>query len=209
VILAKTVKGWTLGEGTQGKNVAHQQKKMSLKDLKTFRDEMQLPIADKDLEEAPFHLPDRNSPEMQYLMDRRHALGGGVPRRVVKAKKLPAPAPKLFERYLKGSGENDVSTTGTFSRLLADLLADPGATLWIRSGSARGDEVSPVRPSAAVPPPAPAPGSPALVEAVVAEVRAALGRNGAGVEAVFREAERGFQYLEVVGEDLERQFAAE
>ena len=72
---------------------------------------------------------------------------------------------------------------------LADLLADPGATLWIRSGSARGDEVSPVRPSAAVPPPAPAPGSPALVEAVVAEVRAALGRNGAGVEAVFREAE--------------------
>jgi pyruvate dehydrogenase E1 component len=126
VILAKTVKGWALGEGTQGKNVAHQQKKMSLKDLKAFRDEMQLPIADKDLEEVPFYAPDRNSPEMQYLMERRHALGGGVPRRVVKPRKLPAPAPKLFERYLKGSGGNEVSTTGAFARLLADLLADKG-----------------------------------------------------------------------------------
>ncbi len=126
VILAKTVKGWTLGEGTQGKNVAHSQKKMSLKDLKAFRDEIQLPIADKDLEEVPFYVPERNIPEMQYLMDRRHALGGGLPRRVVKSKKLPVPAPKLFERYLKGSGENEVSTTGAFARLLADLLADKG-----------------------------------------------------------------------------------
>ena len=125
VILAKTVKGWTLGEGTQGKNVAHQQKKMSLKDLKAFRDEMQLPIQDKDLEEVPFYQPDRNSPEMQYLRDRMHALGGGVPRRAVRAKKLAPPPLKLFERHCKGSGESEVSTTGAFARLLADLLADP------------------------------------------------------------------------------------
>ena len=88
VVLAKTVKGWTLGEGTQGKNVAHGQKKMSLKDLKSFRDEMQIPISDAKLEEAPFHLPDPKSPEMEYLRERRKALGGGVPRRAFQLKHL-------------------------------------------------------------------------------------------------------------------------
>ncbi len=126
VILAKTVKGWTLGEGTQGKNVAHGQKKMSLKDLKAFRDEIQLPIPDAKLEDVPFYAPDPKSPEMEYLRERRRALGGGVPRRTVRARPLIVPPPKLFERYFKGTGENEVSTTGAFARLLADLLADKG-----------------------------------------------------------------------------------
>ncbi|RME52279.1 MAG: pyruvate dehydrogenase (acetyl-transferring), homodimeric type, partial [Deltaproteobacteria bacterium] len=123
VILAKTVKGWTLGQAAMGKNTAHQKKSLSIEDLKAFRDELKLPIPDDKLEE--FYLPDPHSPEMEYLRERRRALGGSLPRRIVRKKKLDLPDFDFFGRFLQGSGKGKVSTTGAFGRMLADLLAHP------------------------------------------------------------------------------------
>ncbi|MBM3465854.1 MAG: pyruvate dehydrogenase (acetyl-transferring), homodimeric type, partial [Armatimonadetes bacterium] len=124
VILAKTVKGWTLGEGAEGRNIAHQQKKLNLKELMAFRDLLQLPISDKDLPDAPFYRPSKKSPEIEYLLERRNALGGLVPRRVVRHFEMPIPPLQEFDRYLKGT-EQPVSTTGAFAGILASLLRMP------------------------------------------------------------------------------------
>jgi pyruvate dehydrogenase E1 component len=124
VILAKTVKGWTLGEGAEGRNIAHQQKKLSLKELLAFRDLLQLPISDKDLPDAPFYRPSRNSPEIEYMLERRRQLGGSVPKRSVRHFQLEVPTRKDFERYLKGT-DQAVSTTGAFAGVLAHLLRLP------------------------------------------------------------------------------------
>ncbi len=126
VILAKTVKGWTLGTGAEARNITHQKKKLDLEELKKFRDTLELPIPDKKLGEAPFFHPGADSPEVRYMLERRRALGGGVPRRVVRAKALPPAAPKAFSEFDAGTGESQlVSTTMVFGKLLRNLLRDP------------------------------------------------------------------------------------
>ena len=84
VILAKTVKGWTLGPGIEARNVTHQAKKLTQDELKIFRDRLELPIPDESSSEAPYYHPGPESPEIQYMLDRRKQLGGVVPRRVVR-----------------------------------------------------------------------------------------------------------------------------
>jgi pyruvate dehydrogenase E1 component len=125
VILAKTVKGWALGEGFLGKNVTHQLKKMSLDQLHEFRNLLELPISDRQLEEAPYYHPGPNSPEVQYLLERRHALGGFLPKRVVRAKPIQLPSPTIYDEFKSGTGNSrEVSTTMAFVRLLRLLMRD-------------------------------------------------------------------------------------
>jgi pyruvate dehydrogenase E1 component len=125
VVLAKTVKGWTLGEGAEGRNSTHQQKKLSMQDLRLFRDRLHLNLSNKELEEPPFIRFAEGSEEFEYLMERRRILGGPLPKRSTSCAQVPAPAQDKFERYLQGSGTQEASTTGAFSRMLAGLLNDP------------------------------------------------------------------------------------
>ncbi len=126
VILAKTVKGWTLGEGAEGRNVSHQAKKLNLSDLRAFRDLLELPIPDSQLEDAPFYMPPADSPVIQYLKERRAALGGAVPKRLARRRPLATPPLEYFQEFLEGSKPGlDASTTQVFARLLARLLAEP------------------------------------------------------------------------------------
>ncbi len=125
VILAKTVKGWALGEGFLGKNVTHQLKKMSLDQLREFRNLLELPITDRQLEEAPYFHPGAKSPEIQYLLDRRRALGGSLPKRIVRSKPLLLPSPVLYDEFKSGTGASrEVSTTMAFVRLMRLLMRD-------------------------------------------------------------------------------------
>ncbi len=126
VILAKTVKGWALGEGFLGKNVTHQLKKMSLDQLREFRSILNLPITDRQLEEAPYYCPGPDSPEIRYLQDLRRELGGSLPHRIVRSRPLPLPPPDLFDEFKPGTGKGrEVSTTMAFVRLLRLLMRDP------------------------------------------------------------------------------------
>ncbi len=123
VILAKTVKGWALGEGFLGKNVTHQLKKMNLDQLREFRDRLELPISERQLQDAPYYHPGPDSPEMQYLLERRAALGGFLPKRIVRSKPLKLPQTDLYEEFKAGTGTGrEVSTTMAFVRLLRQLL---------------------------------------------------------------------------------------
>jgi pyruvate dehydrogenase E1 component len=131
VILAKTIKGWTI-DALEGKNATHQMKKLTPDDLKKFRDRLYLPISDRDLERsyeetgsAPFFHPGKNAPEIEYMMERREALGGSVPRRVVRAKSLKLPEDKVYGELKKGSGKNSIATTMATVRLLKDWMKDP------------------------------------------------------------------------------------
>jgi len=125
VILAKTVKGWALGEGFLGKNVTHQLKKMSLDQLREFRDRLELPISNRLLEEIPYYHPGPESPEVQYLLERRKELGGCLPNRVVKNRPLNPPSEGVFDELKAGTGRGrEVSTTIAFVRLLRQLLRD-------------------------------------------------------------------------------------
>ena len=124
VILAKTVKGWTLGKGIESRNFTHQAKKMREDELRVFRDRLELPIADEKLHDYPYFHPGSGSDEVAYLIERRAALGGSVPRRVVRAKPLPAPAPEVDGEFAAGSA-TEVSTTMVFARLLRNLIRDP------------------------------------------------------------------------------------
>ena len=124
VILAKTIKGWTLGAGVEGRNVTHQTKKMSEAELRVFRDRLELPIPDAKLKEAPYFHPGADSEEIQYLLERRRALGGPLPRRVVRADLLPPLRDEVTAEFPSGS-EIPVSTTMVFTRLLRNLLRDP------------------------------------------------------------------------------------
>ena len=124
VILAKTVKGWTLGEGAEGRNIAHQAKKLTMTELKAFRDRLYLDIPDEELEDPPFLRFDERGPVHEYLLERRRALGGFVPKRTVVAMPLETPKLDWFSRFLSGSGGQEASTTGVFARLLANLLND-------------------------------------------------------------------------------------
>ncbi|MET9292590.1 pyruvate dehydrogenase (acetyl-transferring), homodimeric type [Streptomyces sp. NPDC003077] len=126
VILAQTVKGWTLGPNFEGRNATHQMKKLTVQDLKRFRDRLHLPIADKELEDGlpPYFHPGRDSEEIQYMHDRRKSLGGYVPTRVVRSKPLPLPAEKAYAGAKKGSGQQKIATTMAFVRVLKDLMRD-------------------------------------------------------------------------------------
>ncbi|MFY1637170.1 pyruvate dehydrogenase (acetyl-transferring), homodimeric type [Solwaraspora sp. WMMB335] len=128
VILAKTIKGWTLGSHFEGRNATHQMKKLTLDDLKTFRDRLYLDIPDEQLEAnpylPPYLRPADDSAEMTYLHERRKALGGYVPSRRTAARPLPLPASERFGDVKRGSGKQKVATTMAFVRLLKDLMKD-------------------------------------------------------------------------------------
>ncbi len=124
VILAKTVKGWTLGPGVEARNITHQAKKLNEAELRIFRDRLELPIPDATLKDAPYYHPGPDSEEAQYLRERRAALGGPLPKRVVRAAALPAPAPEVDAEFDAGSA-TPVSTTMVFARILRNLIRDP------------------------------------------------------------------------------------
>jgi pyruvate dehydrogenase E1 component len=125
VILAKTVKGWTLGPGIEARNVTHQSKKLTVDELRIFRDRLQLPIPDDQLADAPYYHPGMDSPEIRYMLERRAALGGTLPRRRVESQPLPAPGDAVFVDVFAGA-ERPASTTMAFGRLLRNLVRDPG-----------------------------------------------------------------------------------
>jgi pyruvate dehydrogenase E1 component len=124
VILAKTVKGWTLGPGVEARNITHQAKKLSEAELKIFRDRLELPIPDAELKDAPYYHPGPDSEEVQYLKERRRALGGPLPKRTVHAIQLPAPKATFDGEFAAGSA-TPVSTTMAFTRMLRNLIRDP------------------------------------------------------------------------------------
>ncbi|MCH9699555.1 MAG: pyruvate dehydrogenase (acetyl-transferring), homodimeric type [Gammaproteobacteria bacterium] len=125
VILAKTVKGYGMGNAGEGLNITHQKKKMDLQAVKKFRDRFNIPVNDEQLtDEVPLYKPEPESPEMQYLHERRKALGGYLPARNQSASLLQIPDLSIFEKILQGSGEHELSTTMVFMRLLSVLLRD-------------------------------------------------------------------------------------
>ena len=124
VILAKTVKGYGLGEAGEGRNITHQQKKLNEKELREFRARFNIPLSDEEVVETPFYRPAPESPETQYLLTRRKKLGGFLPQRRVKAASLALPGPEFYEEFLKGSGEGQVSSTMAFVRVLSKLLRE-------------------------------------------------------------------------------------
>lgn len=124
VILAKTIKGYGLGEAGEGKNITHQQKKLNEDELREFRSRFGIPISDEDIAEAPFYRPSDDSPEIKYLHERRQKLGGYIPARVVTNTFLNTPSEKLFEEFYTGTEDRQVSTTMVFVRILAKLLRD-------------------------------------------------------------------------------------
>ena len=124
VILAKTVKGWTLGRGVEARNITHQAKKLSEDELRVFRDRLELPIPDDQIRDAPYFHPGPDSDEVRYMQERRAALGGPVPRRVVRAPALPRPGAPVDAEF-NGGSTTAVSTTMVFARLLRNLIRDP------------------------------------------------------------------------------------
>jgi pyruvate dehydrogenase E1 component len=124
VILVKTVKGYGLGEAGEGKNSAHQQKKLSDQELCLFRDRFGIPISDEDVANLAFYRPAEDSPEMIYLRQRREALGGYIPNRKPRALPLAAPSEEFFEEFYQGTEGREVSTTMAFVRVLAKLMRD-------------------------------------------------------------------------------------
>jgi pyruvate dehydrogenase E1 component len=122
VILAKTVKGYGLGEAGEGRNITHQQKKLNERELREFRSRFDIPLPDEEVVETPFYRPPLDSPETQYLLERRKHLRGFIPERKVRAKPLKVPAAAEYAESLKGSGEQSLSTTGAAVRLLSRLL---------------------------------------------------------------------------------------
>src|SRR5882672_1658771 len=125
VILARTIKGYGLGESGEGKNVTHQQKKLNEDELREFRSRFGIPLNDEDCVEVPFYRPSEDSVEIKYLRARREALGGYVPQRSVRAKPLVADHDELFKEFLEGSDGREVSTTMAFVGMLRKMLKDP------------------------------------------------------------------------------------
>ncbi|MFE5330137.1 pyruvate dehydrogenase (acetyl-transferring), homodimeric type [Embleya sp. NPDC056575] len=126
VILAQTVKGWTLGPNFESRNATHQMKKLTKSDLKAFRDRLYLPISDEQLEAdlPPYFHPGEKSEEMEYMRERRAALGGSLPQRLDRSKALKLPGDPVYSVLKKGS-KQPVATTQAFVRLLKDLMRDP------------------------------------------------------------------------------------
>lgn len=124
VILAKTIKGYGLGESGEGKNITHQQKKMNEDELREFRARFGIPISDEDVAKAPFYKPADSSPEIRYLHKQRKQLGGFVPKRIATCEPLISPSPEMFKEFFEGTGNRSVSTTMAFVRILSKLLSD-------------------------------------------------------------------------------------
>ncbi|OLR95238.1 pyruvate dehydrogenase (acetyl-transferring), homodimeric type [Actinokineospora bangkokensis] len=128
VILAKTIKGYNLGPHFEARNATHQMKKMTLDDLKAFRDTLRIPIADAELEKdpylPPYYHPGQDDEAIQYLQERRRQLGGYLPERRGKAKALVLPGDKVYDVIRRGSGKQEVATTMAFVRLVRDLAKD-------------------------------------------------------------------------------------
>ncbi len=125
VILARTIKGYGLGEAGEGKNITHQQKKMNEDELRAFRSRFGIPLSDEALAAGAFHRPPEDSPEMVYVRERREALGGAVPARSVRSAPLKVSLGDLFKEFHEGTGERSASSTMAFVRMLAKLLRDP------------------------------------------------------------------------------------
>ncbi len=125
VILAKTIKGYGMGEAGEGQNITHQQKKMNEQALLAFRDRFELPLTDQQVKDISFYKPPEHSPEMEFIRERRAALGGSLPARRRKAPdSLPVPELSVFQSQLDGTGEREVSTTMSFVRVLSTILRD-------------------------------------------------------------------------------------
>ena len=127
VILAKTIKGWTLGSHFEARNSTHQMKKMTHEDLIQFRDTLQIPLPNSaiDAKLPAYYHPGVDSPEYKYMMERRAELGGSVPSRRKISRPLPQPADSTYDSVKRGSGQQEVATTMAFVRLLKDLVKDP------------------------------------------------------------------------------------
>src|SRR5688572_14997760 len=121
VILAKTIKGYGLGEAGEGRNITHQQKKLNEKELREFRARFEIPISDEEIAETPFYRPPQDSPEIKYLLERRKKLGGFLPKREVRSKPVAMPGLDTYGEFFKGNASS-VSTTMSFVRLLSILL---------------------------------------------------------------------------------------
>jgi pyruvate dehydrogenase E1 component len=124
VVLAHTIKGWTLGPGVEARNITHGAKKLSESELAIFRDRLELPIPDAQLKDAPYYHPGADSDEARYLAERRRALGGSLPKRIVRARLFSGVAPAVDAEFAAGS-TTPVSTTMVFAKLLRNLLRDP------------------------------------------------------------------------------------
>ncbi|AHE67360.1 pyruvate dehydrogenase (acetyl-transferring), homodimeric type [Legionella oakridgensis] len=124
VILAKTIKGYGMGAAGEGMNITHQQKKMTIEQLRAFRDRFSIPISDDKITEVPFYRPDDDSPEIQYLRKQREMLGGYLPTRNTEFEALKVPDLSEFSALTKSSGDREISTTMAFVRLLSVLLKD-------------------------------------------------------------------------------------
>ena len=124
VILAKTIKGYGMGESGEGQNITHQAKKMNEKALFAFRDRFGLDLTDDEVRDVSFHKPADDAPEMKYLRERRAELGGSLPQRRTEAPPLPVPELSTFKAQLEGTGEREISTTMAFVRILSALVRD-------------------------------------------------------------------------------------
>ncbi len=124
VILARTIKGYGLGEAGEGRNITHQQKKLNEEELLEFRTRFGIPLSDDDARSATFYRPPESSAEMVYLRQRRQELGGFMPTRGVRCEPLSPPPESLFDEFAEGSGDRTISTTMAFGRLLIKLLKD-------------------------------------------------------------------------------------
>jgi len=124
VVLAKTVKGYGMGDAGEGQNITHQQKSMDIDSLKAFRDRFDLDISNTDVEKLSFYKPAADSPEIKYMMERRQELGGFVPQRKRKGNPLKTPPLSAFENMLTATGEREISTTMAFVRILSTLVRD-------------------------------------------------------------------------------------
>src|SRR6202040_2159490 len=125
IILAKTIKGYGLGEAGEGKNITHQQKKLNDDELRIFRSRFGIPIPDGELHNAPFYRPADDSAEIKYMQERRKQLGGYIPVRKVRATPLKPVSEAVFEEFYKGTDGREASTTMVFVRMLSKLLRDP------------------------------------------------------------------------------------
>jgi len=143
VVLAQTVKGYGLGANFESRNATHQMKKLTAADLKSFRNLMQIPVTDeqidRDLYDAPYYHPGPDAPEIQYMLERRRALGGFLPERRNKPKSISLPDAAVYDGAKKGSGKQLAATTMAFVRLLRDLMRDKGI----------GDRIVPIIPDEA------------------------------------------------------------
>ncbi|MFM7248550.1 MAG: pyruvate dehydrogenase (acetyl-transferring), homodimeric type [Planctomycetaceae bacterium] len=131
VILAKTIKGYGLGEVGEGRNVTHQQKKLNEDELRAFRSRFGIPISDDEVAKAPFYRPPKDSPEMKYLRERREALGGFVPSRPVESPRLKTPTLAEYVPFIEKSAGREVSTTTGAVTLMASLLKDKSVGRYI------------------------------------------------------------------------------